>query len=124
MNGQQPQNMGVQSALMQMLSSQQTPLSDSVKSTMSSSSYKDLNSGIASPTTQINMLNQAILKNAHGFANGSKIAHPVALHPEEDPSKVNLIALLKQLNQRKSSEEANAISATLAQVQGGRKVSM
>ena len=89
-------------------------LTDSAKSTMSSSSYKDQNSGITSPNTQINLLNQAILKSTLGLAANSKMAQPVALHSEEDLQKVNLIALLKQLNQRKSSEETNAITATLA----------
>jgi hypothetical protein len=63
------------------------------KSTMSSSSHKELiNSGIASPNSQVNLINQAILKN--------QLAMKAQLAPnhEDDHSKVNLLALLKQLN--------------------------
>ena len=62
------------------------------------------------------MINQAILKNQLAFK-----AHMAP--SDEDHSKVNLLALLKQLNQRKSSEEANNLNNNPSSALG-RKITM
>ncbi len=70
---------------------------------MSSSSVRDQNSIIGSPKGQLlNGLN--IPKNGLNLSLATK---NILSGTDEDNSRVNLLALLKQLNQRKSSEEAN-----------------
>ncbi|CDW71210.1 transcription factor hbp-1a-like [Stylonychia lemnae] len=122
------QNLTLQNTLMQLLNpqgqqmqSQATAHSDSTKSSMSSSSARDQNSSMGSPKGQIlNGLN--IPKGCINLGLGQK---PVLPNIDEDNSRVNLLALLKQLNQRKSSEEAhnfNLLSNLVSKSE--RKISM
>lgn len=87
---------------------------------MSSSSVRDQNSIIGSPKGQLlNGLN--IPKNGLNLSLATK---NILSGTDEDNSRVNLLALLKQLNQRKSSEEANLSIINSLAAKTDRKTSL